>query len=67
MDEVIATLESLQMDTIMPAASKAKLRWCTSMHFREYFKGVPPNDLYRILTAFDELNHNNPTKEERKP
>jgi 3-hydroxyisobutyrate dehydrogenase-like beta-hydroxyacid dehydrogenase len=56
MDEVIATLESLEMDSIMSAASKAKLRWCTNMHFREYFKGVPPSDLYQILTAFDQLN-----------
>ena len=56
MDEVIATLESLEMDSIMSAASKAKLRWCTNMHFREYFKGVPPSDLHQILTAFDQLN-----------
>ena len=53
MNEVIATLESLQMDYIMSAASKAKLRWYTNMRSREYFKGVPPNDLYQILTAFD--------------
>ena len=56
MDEVIATLEGLQMDHIMSTASKHKLRWCTDMKFREYFKGVPPQDLRQILAAFDELS-----------
>lgn len=56
MDEVVSTLESLKMDHIMSSASKAKLRWCTNMKFKEYFKGVPPNYLPEILTAFDELN-----------
>jgi len=56
MDEVVSTLESLKMDHIMSSASKVKLRWCTDMKFKEYFKGVPPKDLHEILTAFDELN-----------
>jgi 3-hydroxyisobutyrate dehydrogenase-like beta-hydroxyacid dehydrogenase len=56
MDEVVSTLESLEMDHIMSTAGKNKLRWCTNMKFREYFKGVPPKDLHEILTAFDELN-----------
>jgi 3-hydroxyisobutyrate dehydrogenase-like beta-hydroxyacid dehydrogenase len=56
MDEVVSTLESLKMDHIMSTASKNKLRWCTDMKFKEYFKGVPPKDLHEILKAFDELN-----------
>ncbi|MHB8771877.1 MAG: DUF1932 domain-containing protein [Syntrophales bacterium] len=55
MDEVLSTLESLKMDHIMSTASKHKLRWCTEMKFREYFKGVPPKDLHEILAAFNEL------------
>ena len=55
MDEVLSTLASLKMDHIMSTASKQKLRWCTEMKFREYFKGVPPKDLHEILAAFDEM------------
>jgi 3-hydroxyisobutyrate dehydrogenase-like beta-hydroxyacid dehydrogenase len=60
MDEVLATLASLGMDSTMSAASKAKLRWCTNMKFRDHFKGVPPADLYKILQAFDQLNAKGP-------
>jgi 3-hydroxyisobutyrate dehydrogenase-like beta-hydroxyacid dehydrogenase len=55
MEEVVATLESLNVDHIMSSASKAKLKWCTDLRFKEHFHGVPPKDLHEILTAFDVL------------
>lgn len=53
MDEVIATLESLKVDATMSKASKAKLRWCTNLKLKEYFKGLPPKDLHEIFVALD--------------
>jgi len=53
MDEVIATLKSLQVDSTMSEATKAKLRWCTDLKFKEYFKGVPPKDFHEIFAVLD--------------
>jgi 3-hydroxyisobutyrate dehydrogenase-like beta-hydroxyacid dehydrogenase len=53
MDEVIATLDTLKVDAIMSKATKAKLRWCTELGLKEYFKGVPPKDFHEILTVLD--------------
>jgi 3-hydroxyisobutyrate dehydrogenase-like beta-hydroxyacid dehydrogenase len=53
MDEVIATLETLKVDNIMSKATKAKLRWCTQLGLKAYFKGVPPNDFHEIFAAMD--------------
>lgn len=51
MDEVIATLKSLKVDSTMSEATKAKLRWCTDQRFREHFKGVPPKDFHEIFAV----------------
>ena len=53
MDEVIATLKSLDLDSTMSEATKAKLRWCTDMKFKEFFKGVPPKDFHEIFAALN--------------
>ncbi len=53
MDEVIATLDTLKVDAIMSKATKAKLKWCTELGLKEYFKGVPPKDFHEILAALD--------------
>jgi 3-hydroxyisobutyrate dehydrogenase-like beta-hydroxyacid dehydrogenase len=53
MDEVIATLKSLQVDSTMSEATKAKLRWCTDLKFKEHFKGVPPKDFHEIFTVLE--------------
>ncbi|MDR3561332.1 MAG: DUF1932 domain-containing protein [Negativicutes bacterium] len=53
MDEVIATLKSLQVDSVMSEATKAKLRWCTDLNFKEYFKGVPPKDFHEIFAVIE--------------
>jgi 3-hydroxyisobutyrate dehydrogenase-like beta-hydroxyacid dehydrogenase len=53
MDEVIATLATLHVDSRMSQASKAKLRWCTELGLKEYFKGVPPKDFHEIFAALD--------------
>ncbi|MEW6671349.1 MAG: DUF1932 domain-containing protein [Thermodesulfobacteriota bacterium] len=54
MDEVIATLETIAVDAIMSRATKAKLRWCTQLGLKEYFKGVPPKDFHEIFPALEE-------------
>jgi 3-hydroxyisobutyrate dehydrogenase-like beta-hydroxyacid dehydrogenase len=51
MDEVIATLESLGLDSTMSVASKNKLAWCVEQGFREHFKGKPPADYHEIFSA----------------
>lgn len=56
MDEVIATLETINVDGIMSRASKAKLQWCTNLGLKEYFKGVPPQDFHEIFSALDEMS-----------
>jgi len=53
MDEVIATLKSLQIDSTMSEATKAKLRWCTDLKFKEHFKGIPPKDFHEIFAVID--------------
>lgn len=57
MEEVIATLEALQLDGIMSRATKEKLRWTTELGLKEYFKGVPPQDFHEIFKA---LEHDTP-------
>jgi 3-hydroxyisobutyrate dehydrogenase-like beta-hydroxyacid dehydrogenase len=55
MDEVIATLEALKVDGTMSKATKAKLRWCTQLGLKGYFKGVPPKDFHEIFEAIDKI------------
>lgn len=54
MDEVIATLEAIDVNGIMSRATKAKLNWCTQLGLKDYFKGVPPKDFHEIFAALDE-------------
>jgi 3-hydroxyisobutyrate dehydrogenase-like beta-hydroxyacid dehydrogenase len=51
MDEVIATLKTINVDGTMSQATKAKLRWVTELGLREHFKGVPPEDFHEIFAA----------------
>jgi len=53
MAEVIATLEALPVDATMSKATKEKLRWCTNLGLKQYFKGTPPEDFHQILVALD--------------
>jgi 3-hydroxyisobutyrate dehydrogenase-like beta-hydroxyacid dehydrogenase len=55
MDEVIATLEALNVDGTMSKATKAKLKWCTGLGLKHYFKGVPPQDFHEIFEALDQI------------
>jgi hypothetical protein len=59
MGEVIAMLKSLNVDYTMSNATKEKLRWCTNLGFKEYFKGIPPQDYHEILLAYDKLSEKN--------
>ena len=54
MDEVIVTLDTLDVDSTMSKGTRAKLRWCTNLALKEYFKGVPPGDFHEIFTALDQ-------------
>lgn len=53
MDEVIATLNAINVDGTMSKATKAKLNWCTRLGLKEHFKGVPPKDFHEIFAALD--------------
>ena len=53
MDEVIATLKALGVDDTMSAATQAKLRWCTNLKLKDYFKGVPPQDFHEIFAPLE--------------
>lgn len=53
MEEVIATLEALNVDGTMSKATKAKLKWCTQLGLKAHFKGVPPKDYHEIFEAID--------------
>jgi 3-hydroxyisobutyrate dehydrogenase-like beta-hydroxyacid dehydrogenase len=55
MEEVIATLQSLDVDYTMSEGTKNKLKWCTEAGFKEHFHGVPPSDFHEILDAYDKL------------
>ncbi len=54
MEEVIATLEALQLDSIMSRATKEKLRWTTNLGLKEYFRGVPPQDFHEIFKPLEQ-------------
>jgi len=53
MNEVIATLDTLNVDSAMSKATKDKLRWVTNLGLKAYFKGVPPKDFHEIFAALD--------------
>jgi hypothetical protein len=53
MDEVIATLDTLNVDAIMSKATKAKLHWVTGLGLKAHFKGVPPKEYHQIFAALD--------------
>jgi 3-hydroxyisobutyrate dehydrogenase-like beta-hydroxyacid dehydrogenase len=53
MDEVIATLNALGVDGTMSVATQAKLKWCTNLKLKDYFKGVPPQDFHEIFAPIE--------------
>lgn len=53
MEEVVSLLQELEIDSTMSLATKEKMRWCTNLGLREYFKGVPPDDYREALRAID--------------
>lgn len=53
MEEVVSMLQELNMDDMMSIATRKKMKWCTDLGLKEYFKGVPPNDFHEILSAMD--------------
>lgn len=53
MDEVVATLRSLGVESTMAEATKKKLAWCTRQGLKEYFKGAAPTDFHEIFAALE--------------
>jgi 3-hydroxyisobutyrate dehydrogenase-like beta-hydroxyacid dehydrogenase len=55
MGEVVSLLKELETDNLMSLATKNKMRWCTNLHLRDYFKGIPPKDFHEVLKAIDDM------------
>lgn len=53
MAEVVATLDSLDLDATMSIAGRDKLAWCVRQGFRDNFGGKPPADFHDIFAALD--------------
>jgi 3-hydroxyisobutyrate dehydrogenase-like beta-hydroxyacid dehydrogenase len=53
MEEVVSLLNELKTDHTMSIATKEKMKWCTDLRLREYFKGMQPNDFHEVLRAID--------------
>ena len=55
MEEVVSLLQDLSIDNMMSTATRKKMRWCTNLGLREYFKGIPPSDYHEVLKAVDSI------------
>jgi 3-hydroxyisobutyrate dehydrogenase-like beta-hydroxyacid dehydrogenase len=55
MEEVIETLKGVGMDYTMTAASLEKMKWCTKLGLKEYFKGKRPPHYSDVLKAYEVL------------
>jgi 3-hydroxyisobutyrate dehydrogenase-like beta-hydroxyacid dehydrogenase len=53
MEEVVSLLQELNMDDTMSLATRRKMKWCTDLKLKEYFKGIPPDDFHKVLNAID--------------
>lgn len=54
MEEVIKTLEGIDVLPTMSQATKEKLSWCSSLGLKEYFGGETPQTLTEVLNAIEE-------------
>lgn len=54
MEEVIKTLEGIDVLPTMSQATKEKLSWCSSLGLKEYFGGETPKTLTEVLNAIEE-------------
>jgi len=55
MEEVLSMLQELNMDDMMSMATRKKMKWCTNLGLKEYFKGMQPNDFHEVLSAMDDF------------
>ncbi len=55
MEEVLSLLQELETDNTMTLATREKMRWCTNLGLKEFFKGVSPNNYQEALQAIDNL------------
>ncbi len=54
MEEVIKTLEGIDVLPTMSQATKEKLSWCSSLGLKEHFGGETPKTLTEVLNAIEE-------------
>jgi len=54
LEEVIRTLEEMNVPSTMSQATKAKLEWCKDLGLKEYFAGETPETLNDVFDAIDE-------------
>jgi hypothetical protein len=54
MEEVIKTLEGIDVLPTMSQATKEKLSWCSNLGLKEHFGGETPKTLTEVLNAIEE-------------
>lgn len=54
MEEVIKTLEGLDVPSTISRATMKKLHWCSSLGLKEHFGGELPETLDEVLNAIEE-------------
>ena len=55
MEEVIKTLEGIDVLSTMSQATKEKLYWCSGLGLKEYFGGETPKTLAEVMSAIEEM------------
>lgn len=55
MEEAIETLKGVGSDYTMTAATVEKMKWCTNLGLKEYFKGKRPSHYSDVLKAYEVL------------
>jgi len=55
MEEVIKTLEGIDVLPTMSQATREKLYWCSSLGLKEYFGGETPKTLAEVMSAIEEM------------
>ena len=65
MEEVIATLDGMDLPAEMSRAAREKLLWCAGLRLRERFGGEPPSTLAEVLKEMETVPGGDPPEERR--
>ncbi len=65
MEEVIATLDGMDLPAEMSRAAREKLLWCAGLGLRERFEGEPPSTLAEVLQEMEMVPGGDPPEERR--